>query len=346
MDHPNLTQRPNGIWYIVYHDNGRQRKKSTGTSKLGEAKRRRDYFFQKRAEGEWREVTRNPTFEQFEEKYKAWARQYHTRLTRETQWYRWRSFVEFLKARGRARLGDITRRDVRDFVTELLGSGKAKTTVNNHLRDYQAMFEHAIRDLETYNGENPVKAIKRMTVEESPPEYLTLEEVDRLLKAAKDHSRNLHWFCLLGVYQGLRLAEIGNLDWSMFDWDLKLLNLPSSEEKSLKSHKAAAVSLADKVIQAIKPFAKESGYLFNSGRPSQGKDRYRYNPKKAFKTIVKEAGLNLDTSPHWLRHTFCTQLAIAGVPLPRIQKEARHADIRTTMKYVHVQGYSADINSF
>ncbi|MGD0232192.1 MAG: tyrosine-type recombinase/integrase, partial [Syntrophorhabdales bacterium] len=36
------------------------------------------------------------------------------------------------------------------------------------------------------------------------------------------------------------------------------------------------------------------------------------------------------------RHSFCTQLVEDGTPLPVIRKLARHADIRTTQKYVHV----------
>lgn len=35
------------------------------------------------------------------------------------------------------------------------------------------------------------------------------------------------------------------------------------------------------------------------------------------------------------RHSFCTQLVEDGVPLPIVQQLARHADIRTTQKYVH-----------
>jgi hypothetical protein len=41
------------------------------------------------------------------------------------------------------------------------------------------------------------------------------------------------------------------------------------------------------------------------------------------------------------RHSFCTQLVEDGVPLPTIKNLARHADIRTTQKYVHPTDESA-----
>jgi integrase len=39
--------------------------------------------------------------------------------------------------------------------------------------------------------------------------------------------------------------------------------------------------------------------------------------------------------PHALRHTFCTRLILKGVPVPVVQRLAGHADIATTMRYVH-----------
>ena len=40
---------------------------------------------------------------------------------------------------------------------------------------------------------------------------------------------------------------------------------------------------------------------------------------------------------HTLRHTFATRLVVAGVDLPSVQRVMGHADIRSTVRYVHVQ---------
>jgi site-specific recombinase XerD len=39
---------------------------------------------------------------------------------------------------------------------------------------------------------------------------------------------------------------------------------------------------------------------------------------------------------HILRHTFCSHLAMKGVPVRAIQELAGHRDISTTMRYMHL----------
>jgi integrase/recombinase XerD len=39
---------------------------------------------------------------------------------------------------------------------------------------------------------------------------------------------------------------------------------------------------------------------------------------------------------HSLRHSYGTELAARGVPLPVIQRLMGHADVRTTMRYITV----------
>jgi site-specific recombinase XerD len=60
-----------------------------------------------------------------------------------------------------------------------------------------------------------------------------------------------------------------------------------------------------------------------------------YRPKTLGKIWRQYSGIDVK---HYeaSRHSFCSQLVEDGVPLPVISKLARHADIRTTQKYVHV----------
>ena len=39
---------------------------------------------------------------------------------------------------------------------------------------------------------------------------------------------------------------------------------------------------------------------------------------------------------HILRHTFCSHLAMQGVPVNAIKELAGHQDIETTMRYMHL----------
>jgi site-specific recombinase XerD len=50
----------------------------------------------------------------------------------------------------------------------------------------------------------------------------------------------------------------------------------------------------------------------------------------------RRANLEDNGGIHVLRHTFCSHLAIAGVPAKAIQELAGHADLKTTMGYMHL----------
>ena len=50
----------------------------------------------------------------------------------------------------------------------------------------------------------------------------------------------------------------------------------------------------------------------------------------------RAAGLPVTGHIHRLRHTFCSHLAMRGAPAKAIQELAGHADLSTTMRYMHL----------
>jgi len=69
---------------------------------------------------------------------------------------------------------------------------------------------------------------------------------------------------------------------------------------------------------------------------SHGNFRIRY-----FQPDVLEAGAN-SIRFHDLRHTALTLMVESGINLKVVQSIAGHADIKTTMKYVHLLGNSIE----
>ena len=49
---------------------------------------------------------------------------------------------------------------------------------------------------------------------------------------------------------------------------------------------------------------------------------------------------------HSLRHTFGTELAARGVPIPTIKELMGHADVKTTMCYVTVTAEQMDYSGY
>ena len=78
-------------------------------------------------------------------------------------------------------------------------------------------------------------------------------------------------------------------------------------------------------------------------KENDAKYRYRYDFKKAFCSVCREADVPWVT-PHVLRHTFASQLAMAGVSLYKISKWLGHSDFETTQIYAHLQASDDDID--
>jgi integrase len=60
-----------------------------------------------------------------------------------------------------------------------------------------------------------------------------------------------------------------------------------------------------------------------------------HRPRAALASILLIVGIN-KSQIHILRHTFCSHLAMKNVPPRVIQELAGHADLTTTMRYMHL----------
>jgi len=55
----------------------------------------------------------------------------------------------------------------------------------------------------------------------------------------------------------------------------------------------------------------------------------------SLRTVLNKAGLR-DVTLHTLRHTFASQLVMAGVALKEVQELMGHQSFETTIQYVHL----------
>jgi integrase len=52
--------------------------------------------------------------------------------------------------------------------------------------------------------------------------------------------------------------------------------------------------------------------------------------------VERRAGVDVGGRVHIFRHSFCSHLAIKGAPARAAQELAGHADLTTTMRYMHL----------
>ena len=67
----------------------------------------------------------------------------------------------------------------------------------------------------------------------------------------------------------------------------------------------------------------------------QGATLTRHSLRRWLTATSREANVRY-RSPHCLRHTFCSHLAMRGAPARAIQELAGHGDLKTTQRYMHL----------
>ncbi len=166
------------------------------------------------------------------------------------------------------------------------------------------------------------------------PTKVTEIDVRRFIQAILEtENKRDYAIVVLLAYAGLRISE--TLAVKMAD-----INLPAGELliRNGKGERQRIVILNSEVINAVKEYLKkrdnyksacDSPYLFVSKKRGQ-LDRTVVN--KIFKKYNQ--GHN-ETTPHQLRHFFCTNAIEKGFSIHEVASQAGHSSVNTTLLYTN-----------
>ena len=239
-------------------------------------------------------------------------------------------YEEFLKK-------DILESDTEDLEKYLKYiKNLESTTVAHKITSIKSYFNYNIK--RGIISVNPADKVSRPKLTKHLPEYLTEEEVGKLLdvevKSPYDY-RNKTILELL-YSSGIRISELVNIKTPNYDSEECLIRIMG------KGSKERIVPLGDYAINIMNDYMnnyrplinkKHTDYVFINNRGDKISRQF------IFKVIKKEAlkkGIKKDISPHTLRHTFATHLLKNGADLRIIQELLGHENISTTQIYTHV----------
>ncbi len=249
--------------------------------------------------------------------------------------------VHLLPVFGSMKLEDITVQEIerwRAGVSSVRVQRElSNKTKNNLLVLMHAIFRHAVK---LYGlPANPVANVDRFRVRSSGDiQVFSPEEVWALVRAAKSEADAAIF--LTAAFTGLRRGEVLGLRWRDVDFTGSTIRVRASYAAghltTPKSGKVRAVPMAPDVASALaklgdrKRCTGDDDFVFagEAGLPLDGdalSSRYR--------DALGRAGLR-PLRFHDLRHTFGTRM-IAKADIRRVQEWMGHADIQTTMKYLH-----------
>ena len=181
------------------------------------------------------------------------------------------------------------------------------------------------------------------------PETLTVDEVERLLRAAgsddADDARLRDRALVELLYAaGLRISEALRLDLEDVSLDGAFVRVIG------KGDKERLVPIGEVAVEVLRRWiAGQRAALLAThhvapirGGPvfmgARGTRLSRQAAWSAVKRAAAAAGLSDRVSPHTLRHSFATHLLEGGADLRIVQELLGHASISTTQLYTHVTG--------
>jgi len=237
-----------------------------------------------------------------------------------------RKFEKHLAAWQHRRLSEISKQTVQKMHAAT-GKRHGKYAANRLLEVVRAMFTKAIDD-ELFDARNPAAGVKKFR-EESRDRFLQRDELERFFRALLAyHDATLRDFFLLALLTGARRGNLQAMRWVDVNLDSAIWRIPKT-----KSGEPVLVHLTPDALSVLlaRREATNGEWVF----PTRSKTGHLQEPKRAWKTILKNADIT-DLRVHDLRRSLGSWQAMTGSSLQTIGKSLGHKNARTTEIYARL----------
>lgn len=222
----------------------------------------------------------------------------------------------------------------------------ASKTINNLINDLSAIINHAISKGK-FKGENPIKSIKRQKVQNERQRYLSIEETKLLMQEIRKHKDGeaLELFVILSLSTGGRIKTICNIKVQDIDFTNGIVTLLDFKNGTPYKGFLSKESMSRCKEWSAKNHFKRTDFLISYDgkrlfQEDTTNDEVKFISNRLKPILNRLFNKGIDASNaidraviHTLRHTYASQLAIAGTPIFTIQKLMNHKDISQTLRY-------------
>ena len=247
-------------------------------------------------------------------------------------------FFDFLRKQAVASLKDTDRNVLRDYLSDLMGRGFVKGSIARKLSAVRSFYRYLLR--EEMVQVNPVKDTTSPRLDRRLPEFLTSEEMVRLIETP-DLSTPLgqrdRALLELLYAAGLRVSELVRLD-------LDHVNLDTREIRVWgKGSKERLTLIGDPAAQALTTYLNDGRLNLLARKSTNALFVNRYGTRLTERSVqelldkyARMVGIGKKIHPHMLRHTFATHMLNGGADLRVVQELLGHASLSSTQIYTHV----------
>jgi integrase len=337
-------------WYAKYRlPDGRQVQKRIGPAWTSRGRPAAGYFTKRTAEDWLRELLNQAragtlpglirtgvTFAEAAEEYLTWLEVDRERKPSTLRDYRSMVRTHMLPTFGDAFLEDITADQIERWRTSF-DPALANRTKIKVMTVLFGILERArkVHRLPT----NPARDMEKPTQRRRAGlDVFSVEEVMALVRAA-DGEQDATIF-LVAAFTGLRRGELVALRWRDVDFTGQTIRVIASYTDGVlttpKSGKVRSVPMAPEVAAALAHLASRGEWTSNDHLVFDGMAGGYLDASalyRRYKLALRRAGLR-NLRLHDLRHTFGTR-AITKASILQVKEWMGHADVDTTMQYLH-----------
>jgi len=252
--------------------------------------------------------------------------------------------MEFLEAEGQRRRRavawpQVDRELLNAYLLDLKEKDYALATQGRKVAAVKSFFAFLHR--EGIIDQDPSEAVHSPKVGRSLPRTMSIAEVEVLLglpsrRDTPEARRDAAMLELLYA-TGMRVTEIISLNLNDIDLETGFVRCfgKGSRERQIPIHPQAVRVLTSYLGEGRPKLVRRPGEvaLFLNRR---GQRLTRQGFWLILKNYCREGGLDINITPHTLRHSFATHMLTGGADLRRVQEWLGHANISSTQIYTHL----------
>ena len=254
-------------------------------------------------------------------------------------------YLEFIDSKSKD-FAQVDESDLADFLTFLRNGNSEHATLS---ATSAARTLIAVRGFHKFmarenGGLDPAQSVKPPTPSRRLPKALSVNQIERIIASTGDGStsKSLRDCALIELLYstGARISELIDLDRNDLKDPITSLRLlgKGGKERIVPVGKYA-VDAMEKYLVRARPALLANG---NSGNEralflnQRGTRLSRQSAWEIIRTAAKNAGIEVEISPHTMRHSFATHLLDGGADIRTVQELLGHASVATTQIYTLV----------
>jgi len=245
-------------------------------------------------------------------------------------------FISFEGSRGITDVSDTSGTDIIAYLHNLKAKGKSASTVNRKLASIRSYFNYLLKQGSV--SENPTSGIKTPKIQRKELEFLSIDEMNRLLGSPDQSLKGYRDTAILEVLYatGIKVTELieANVEDVNFRMGFITCATMSNRARIVPLGRPARAALEEYVYDIRDKFLKDNKDETALFVNFYGQRITRQGLWKMLREYGERAGIEQKITPNIIRNSFAVHMLQNGADLKALQELMGHEDISATQVYL------------